>query len=447
MRPHNQTSQLASQYAIMTLMEKEKIENTKGRNTKMLGVTLAILLSVAAFTSGLEIGKGSQGGASLEAGLFNFLSPTSKPDQDADLREFWRVWNILEEKFVTSADGPDQTKRIQGAIAGLVASYGDPYTVYMPPEDAAQFAEDIGGQFSGVGMEVGLRNNLITVIAPLPNSPAFKAGIQSGDIITRINEETTEKMTVDQAVRLIRGDKGTEVSLTLYRQNESGLIEVKVVRDTITIPTLETAVEGDTFIIRLFSFNALSESKMQEALTEFEQKKYKKLVLDLRGNPGGYLESAVAIAGYLMPQGKVVVRESFGENKEEQVYRTSTRQIVNVEAENFVVLIDGGSASAAEILAGALSEHHVATTIGDTTFGKGSVQELVNLPDKSAVKVTIARWLTPEGVSFSEGGLEPDMKITRTPQQVAAGKDPQKEAALKWLKGERDMGEKVSSKF
>ncbi len=148
-----------------------------------------------------------------------------------------------------------------------------------------------------------------------------------------------------------------------------------------------------------------------------------------------------------MPQGKVVVRESFGENKEEQVYRTSSKQIVDIGMDDFVVLIDGGSASASEILAGALSEHGVATTIGDTTFGKGSVQELVNLPDKSAVKVTIARWLTPEGMSFSEGGLEPDVKIERTPQDVMAGEDPQKEAALKWLQGERELGEKVSIQF
>lgn len=430
----------------MTLMEKEKNEN-KGRSNKMLGITLAILLSVAAFVSGLEIGKGTTNVTSLEAGLFNFLSPASKPDESASLSEFWRVWNIMEEKFVSSKESPNETLRIQGAIAGLVSSYGDPYTVYMPPEDATQFAEDIGGQFSGVGMEVGLRNSLITVIAPLPESPALGAGIQSGDIITKIDGESTEKMTVDQAVRLIRGEKGTEVTLTLYRENETEFIEVTIVRDTITIPTMETIVEGDTLIIRLFSFNALAESKMQEALVEFKRDGYKKLVLDLRGNPGGYLEGAVAIAGYFMPQGKIVVRESFGENKEEQVYRTSSKQIVDINPDNFVVLIDGGSASASEILAGALSEHGVATTIGDTTFGKGSVQELINLPDKSAVKVTIARWLTPEGMSFSEGGLEPDVKIERTPQHVMEGKDPQKEAALKWLQGERELGEKVSARF
>ncbi len=426
-------------------MEKEQ-ENKSKKTNKLLGVTLAILLSSAAFVSGIEIGKGMPNEVSLEAGLFSFLSPSAKPDQDADLKEFWRVWNILENKFVSSSERPDKTTRIQGAIAGLVESYGDPYTVFMPPADAAYFAEDISGNFSGVGMEVGMRNSVITIISPLPDSPAEKAGIQSGDIITKIDDQTTEKMLVDQAVKLIRGDRGTEVTLTIYRQSTSEFLEKKITRDTINIPTIEIEKEGDVFIIRLFSFNALAESKMREAILEFKNSNYEKLILDLRGNPGGYLESAVNIAGYFMPQGKVVVRESFGDDKE-QVYRTSTVQIVNIDPDNFVVLIDGGSASASEILAGALSEHGAATTIGDNTFGKGSVQELVSLPDSSALKVTIARWLTPEGVSFSEGGLEPKIKVIRTPEELAKGKDSQQESAIKWLNGEKDLAEKIGFQF
>lgn len=417
-------------------------EGSPRRNNKLLGVALAVFLAIAAFFSGLEIGRGMPGGMALEAGLFNWFSPASRPDQDADLREFWRVWNLMEDKFVTGSDMPDQTARIRGAIMGLVDSYGDPYTVYMPPDDAAHFSEDISGNFSGVGMEIGLRDGLLTVIAPLPNSPAERHGIQTGDVIARINDEPTDKMTVDQAVRLIRGDKGTDVKITIYRQDESELLEKTITRDVIAIPTIDTEAAGDVFIIKLFSFNALSESKMREALAEFQDKGYQKLVLDLRGNPGGYLESAVAIAGYFLPSGKIVVRENFGDDKPEQTYRTSGKQMVELESDNFVILIDGGSASASEILAGALAEHGAATTIGDTTFGKGSVQELVDLPDKSALKVTIARWLTPEGVSFSEGGLEPNIKIPR-----AAGEDTQKEAALRWLKGERDVGEKLGLGF
>lgn len=429
---------------------KNEQETKPRQNNKILGLGLAVLLVMAAFFSGLEIGKGVPRDLSLQAGLFSFLSPATKVDQDADLKEFWRVWNLLEEKYVTATTTPDRNERIRGAIAGLVDSYGDPYTTYMQPETAAAFAEDISGNFSGVGMEVGLRTGMVTVIAPLSDSPAEQAGIKSGDIITRINDQSTEKMGVDEAVRLIRGEKGTEVKLTLYRQETSELLEKTIIRDTITIPTLETKVEGDVFIVRLFSFNALSESKMRDALVQFRQDGHKKLVLDLRGNPGGYLESAVSIASYFLPSGKIVVRESFGGDKAEQTYRTSGQRLVELDPENFVVLIDGGSASASEILAGALSEHGAATTIGDTTFGKGSVQELVNLPDKSALKVTIARWLTPEGVSFSEGGLEPKVKVARTAESKTSEdikEDVQLHAALEWLKGVRDIGEKLGLQF
>lgn len=431
-------------------MQNEQAMKKPKNNGKLLGIGLAAMLAVAAFFSGVQFGQGGIGAQSpLEASIFSFLYSKEKPADEADLGEFWRVWNLLEEKFVTtsSTSTPDHTDRLRGAIAGMVESYGDPYTVYMPPEDASYFAEDISGNFSGVGMEVGLRDGLITVIAPLPESPALGAGIQTGDVITRIDDTSTDRMNVDEAVRLIRGEAGTEVKLMVYREGETELLEKKIVRQVINIPTLDTQEKDNTFIIKLYSFNGISESKMREAIIAFEKSGKTNLILDLRGNPGGFLESAVTIAGYLLPAGKVVVRENFGEGKEEQVYRTQGQRIFNLNPDNFVVLIDGGSASASEILAGALAEHDVATTIGDTTFGKGSVQELVNLPDNSALKVTIARWLTPEGVSFSEGGLEPNVYIPRTPQEVMAGEDKQMEAALRWLKGDKTIGEVLGAKF
>lgn len=424
--------------------------NALMQNNKLFGFFLITLLVIGSFGIGLKAGRTVPEGASLQAGVLSFFTATSaKPADEADLSEFWRVWNLLDNKYVTgSASGtPEQIEKLQGAISGMVESFGDPYTVYMPPADAAAFSEDISGNFSGVGMEVGLRNRMITVIAPLPDTPAERAGIQTGDVVTKIDGVNTDGMGIDEAVRLIRGEKGTEVVLTIYRQGESDFLEIKIIRDTIAIPTIATETKDDTFIIKLYSFNALSESKTKEALNEYKQSGHKKLVLDLRGNPGGFLESAVNIASYFLPSGKVVVRESFGGEQEEQVYRTNGQQIVEVNPDNFVVLIDGGSASASEILAGALSEHEVATTIGVTTFGKGSVQELIQLPAGSALKVTIARWLTPEGISFSEGGLKPDVEIPRTPQQVTEGEDTQTEAAMQWLDGKRDLGEKVSFEF
>jgi carboxyl-terminal processing protease len=252
-------------------------------------------------------------------------------------------------------------------------------------------------------------------------------------MILRIDDQSTEDMSVDEAVRLIRGEMGTEVHLTLFREGEEEYRDLTIVRDAIAIPTSKTEARGDVFIVTLYSFNAISEGEMQNALREFVKSKKEKLVLDLRGNPGGYLESAVSIASYFLPLGKTVVRESFGENLPEEVYRSLGREIREFTRENFVVLVDGGSASASEILAGALKEHAVATIIGAQTFGKGSVQELVELDGGASLKVTVARWLTPNGISISEGGLTPDIVVERTPEDRTADKDPQLDKALEFL--------------
>lgn len=397
----------------------------------LLSIGLAILLATATFFSGLHIGTDTK----LQANLFSFLGRETQADDSVDLTEFWRVWNLLEEKFVVSTSTPISTEdRVRGAISGLVKSYGDPYTVYMPPADAAAFEQDISGNFSGVGMEVGIREDMITVIAPLPQSPAEKAGLLAGDTIVRIDGKSTDGMGVDEAVRLIRGEKGTEVKLSIFRTGEEEFLEIAVVRDTIMIPTSKTEIKDDTFVITLYSFNALSEAEMQSALREFVRSNKHNLILDLRGNPGGYLQSAVAIASYFLPLGKTVVRESFGDDTKEEIYRSSGRELGAFAPKKFVVLVDGGSASASEILAGALKEHGVATIIGAQTFGKGSVQELVNLDDGSSLKVTIARWLTPNGTSISQGGLTPDIVVERTVEDRTNEKDPQMDAALEFIR-------------
>ncbi|MFT5036982.1 MAG: carboxyl-terminal processing protease [Candidatus Azotimanducaceae bacterium] len=411
----------------------------------LLATGLAFVFAAAAFFSGLQIGSGMGSGSNLEANAFSLFDSQEEPIDDVSLDEFWRVWNLLEEKFVvgSTTDSLTDLDKVRGAIDGLVASYDDPYTVYLPPVDAQQFDEDISGNFSGVGMEVGIRDRVITIISPLPETPAQRAGLVAEDIIVRIDDAPTDGMSIDEAVRLIRGEKGTEVKLTIYREGELELMDIFVTRDNISIPTIKTEVKGDVFIIQLFSFNAISEMKMQEALREYTQSGATKIVLDLRGNPGGFLQSAVSIAGYFLPTGKIVVRESFGDGIDEQVFRSQGKNLKQFTPEEVVVLVNGGSASASEILAGALKEHKAAIVIGQTTFGKGSVQELVELPDGSSLKVTIARWLTPNGTSISEGGLEPDITIERTPQQMIDGEDPQLDAALEWLAGNKDIGQET----
>lgn len=413
----------------------------KARRWSGLGLFLALVLALGAFYSGLQVQAVLAMVNGQTAGLWSFWSsaPVKAPPTEVDLSQFWEVWDLLDKRFIpASSSQPITTEdKINGAIAGLVSAYGDPYTVFLPPEDSAAFAEDISGNFSGVGMEVGLRDGVITIIAPLPDTPAFRAGLLAGDYIVKIDDESTEGMRIDEAVRKIRGERGTSVKLSIFREGELEPKDYIVTRDTINIPTVKTERVNDVFIIRLYSFNALAETKMQAALNEYQRSGLNKLILDLRGNPGGYLQSAVTIAGHFLPAGKVVVRERSGDGSEDKLYRSQGRKVLDQTPDKFVVLLDNGSASASEILAGALREHGVATIVGVSSFGKGSVQELIPVKGASSLKVTVARWLTPNGLSISDGGLKPDIVINRTPQQRLAGEDPQNDAALRFLGGEK----------
>lgn len=422
-------------YQDITPRTEEKATGPKTSGKPLLAVALALLLATGTFFSGLHLGGVATGGQ--PTGLSLLLAGDAEPDPNADLREFWRVWDLLDEKFAMASGTELLTpeEKVAGAIEGLVAAYGDPYTTYFPPQEASAFNEDISGNFSGVGMEVGIRNDVLTIISPLPGTPAEKSGLLAGDVLVTINGTSTAGMGVDEAVRLIRGPEGTEVVLGIYRPGMTTPTDYKVIRAQIEVPTVKTEKRGDAFIISLYSFNALAEMKMQQALREYVTSGADKLVLDLRGNPGGYLQGAVSIASYFMPAGKVVLRESFGDEREEEVYRSQGKTLKQFSPKEIVVLIDGGSASASEILAGALQEQGYATVVGTASFGKGSVQELVNLPSGSSLKVTIARWLTPNGRSISNGGLEPDIKVERTVEDREANRDPQLDAALEVLRG------------
>jgi len=410
---------------------------------RYVGFMVALLLAAGAFGSGVQFGQGASGSTQI-ASLFSLFAADATTAAAADdLGQFWEVWQLLDDKFAvgTSSQQLSREQKIQGAIDGLVAAYGDPYTVYLPPTDAQSFAADISGEFSGVGMEVGMREGLITIISPLPGTPAEQAGLMAGDVIIRIDEMSAERLRIDQAVDLIRGEKGTVVTLTVYREGEMGLLSIPVTRDTIAIPTVETQQIDDVFVISVYSFNAVAEARVIDALNDFVKSDATKLVLDVRGNPGGFLESAVAISSFFVPTGKVIVQESFVDESKNDTFRSRGRQVGQFTPDNLVVLVDGGSASASEILAGALRDHNLATVIGTQTFGKGSVQELIDLEDGSALKVTIARWLTPNGTSISAGGLEPNIVINRTVQQRQDDQDPQLNAAVRFLGGAEVVSE------
>ena len=391
-------------------------------------------VAVLAFVLGVSVG--AKEGTSVFAHiplLGDGLSAT--PDDAANLAPFWKAWNTLEERFVAthaSSTPPSSKERIWGAIEGLTTAYGDPYTVFLPPEDAKIFEENVNGNFEGVGMEIGMRGGLLTIISPLKGTPAERAGLHAGDGILAIDGEPTDGLSVDEAVKRIRGPRGTTVSFSLLREGES--VEIDVVRDVINIPVIDHSFDRMTgiYTIALYSFTGSSVPLFDEALGDLRASGAKKLILDLRGDPGGYLEAAVDIASRFLPGGAVVVTEDYAGKQENVVHRSRGAGGVP-EGMDIVVLIDQGSASASEILAGALRDHERATLIGTPSFGKGSVQELVEI-DGGSLKITVAKWLTPSGRSISDGGLTPDIEVERTVKDANAGADPQKNRAVEYLR-------------
>jgi carboxyl-terminal processing protease len=353
-----------------------------------------------------------------------------------DFSPFWKAWNVIDEKYVptngTTTDKVAAETRIYGAISGMVNSLGDPYTEFFPPVESKKFNEEIRGNFEGVGMEVGMRDGVLTVISPLKGTPAYRAGIKAGDKILKINETLTSGLSTDQAINLIRGKAGTSVKLTLVREGVKDPLEIQVVRDVINIPTIDTETKGDVFVIHLYNFDALSAGSFRGALREFVESGKSRLVLDLRGNPGGYLDAAIDMASWFLPAGKVVVKEDFRNAQDAQIYRSKGYDIFNSNLK-MVILIDGGSASASEILTGALQENGVATVVGDKSFGKGSVQELVPITDDTSLKVTIAKWLTPNGNSISHNGITPDIVIKLDTDLFKKGTDNQLNKAIEIL--------------
>ncbi len=358
--------------------------------------------------------------------------------QDIDMGQFWMAYNLLNQRFIVtnaSSTYPTKEKQIYGAIAGLTESFSDPYTVFMPPSDAQVFKEDISGSFGGVGMQID--NNAkgqLTVVAPLKDTPSARAGIRSGDLILLIGTTSTEGLRVDEAVKLIRGPKGTAVVFTIHREGESKPLVISVIRDTINIPIINSYKRSDgIYVIELYSFSENSTDLFRTALRDFVSSGSSKLILDLRGNPGGYLGAAVEMASYFLPVGDTVVTEDYKGKQDNVFHRSRGYNIFKNKGLKMAILIDQGSASASEILAGALSQHNVAKLVGTRTFGKGSVQELIDVGNGAQLKVTVARWITPNGASISDGGLRADIAADRTAADVKAGKDPQTAAAVLYL--------------
>jgi len=397
--------------------------------SKTKHITITILFIFLFFAFGIYVGGSNYKEVDK---ILKVSGKEPEIETNSDFSPFWKVWNTIDEKYPSAKNVSDQ-ERIYGAISGLMSSLNDPYSVYFNPEETKSFEEEISGNFEGIGMEVGMKDKILTVIAPLKNTPAYRANIKSGDKILKIDDKITSGLGVEEAVKLIRGPKGTTVTLTISREGLSQPKEIKIIRDVINIPTLDTEMRQDgIFVVKLYSFSANSSNLFRNAMKEFVNSGSNKLILDLRGNPGGYLEASVDMASWFLKGGKIIVKEDYGDNRSPEIFRSKGYDIFN-EKLNFVILIDGGSASASEILAGAMQDHGRAKLVGDKSFGKGSVQEVIDVTPDTVLKITVAKWLTPNGNSISDTGLTPDYLVEMTEKDIENKTDSQMNKAIELL--------------
>ncbi len=409
-----------------------------------------IILAGLCLTAGFFIGRsGTSSAETLVASGKNVRGVGSLPDtgtlsEDIDFNQFWELWKLLQLRYYEDAD---EEQMFYGALKGLAGSMGDPYTNFFEPKSAKEFSDSIKGEFEGIGAEIGIRNNQLQIVAPLPDTPADRAGLRAGDAILQINGTSTADMSVNYAVSLIRGPKDTEVTLNIGRikktesvneltgesvvLEEPEIFDVVIKRGLIQVESVRFSWLDDNIAkIQITNFNEDTSREFKKAVDEVLQKNPQGLILDLRNNPGGLLDRSISVAGEWTGSQVVVVERRKGKIIDE--FRgTGSGKLKNIRT---AVLINEGSASASEIVAGALRDYGLATLIGAKTFGKGSVQDYSEFSDGSAVKITIAEWLTPKGSSINETGIEPDIKVEYTLENYNDNTDPQLDKAVEFIK-------------
>jgi carboxyl-terminal processing protease len=363
-------------------------------------------------------------------GVTNLESSTGA---SIDFGTFWQAWQLIDDRYLNNKNISTQEK-VYGAIGGLVASLKDPHTEFFTPEEGKKFQQDVQGNFSGIGAELAIKNNQLVIIAPLKDSPASRAGLQAGDQIVKINATSTDGLGIDKAVSFIRGPENTEVVLTIFRKSWEKPKEIKITRAQIVAPTLDFEMKDGTIAyLRIYSFNANVESLFYQSIVKALTGGVQGIVLDLRNDPGGYLDVAVDLAGWFLPRGTLVVKEAYRDGSSEDYRAQGNAALVDIP---IVVIVNQGSASASEILAGTLRDNRKAKIIGEQSFGKGTVQELKDLSDGSSMKLTVAHWVLPNGRVLEGGGLTPDIEVKRTDDDVQNQRDPQLERALQVIKQE-----------
>lgn len=396
----------------------------------ILTIILGLILLGSVFSAGLFIGAGltSEGLASTGIpSLIGAQQASDEPPEDIELDVFWEAWNTIDSRFYY--DVPVDEARIDGAIQGMLNSLDDRYTTYIPPEAASVLREDDTGSFDGIGafVETG-PNGGVFIVRVFDGGPAETAGVRAGDIIVEVDGTDVTTISLSEALLLIRGQSGTDVDLVIFREGETELLDITVTRGRLEIPTVESELlEGNIGYVSLFEFNEQGSNRLRSAVRELENEGAEALILDLRNNPGGFLDVSIEVADLFLDEGVVVIQRDVDGNFRE--FTSNNGDFA--EDIPLVVLINGGSASASEIVAGAVQDRDRGTLIGTTSFGKGSVQLQFDLSNEGLLRVTYANWYTPDDNSISEVGVEPDIVI-EAPLE-ATTEDPQLDAAIEYL--------------
>lgn len=377
-----------------------------------LSIIFVIFVGIFVFYGGFQLGSTLESRADFE---YKYPEDFEKPEiLDVDFSLFWDAIKKIKEKYVWIDDVEDQDL-FYGSIKGLIDSLGDPNSSFFSPEDSKRFEEDLSGKFGGIGAEIGIRDNQLMIIAPLKGTPADEMGLKAGDKIMGIDGESTLGITIEEAVRDIRGEPGDLVVLLILRDEWSEPRDIEIIRDVITIPTLDWEMidrkkVGNRRVayIQLYNFGGNATSMFAGAVSNILLEGVDGLILDLRNNSGGYLDASVNIAGWFLKRGEIVVKEEFKLEKNRVFRASGNASLKNIPT---VVIVNRGSASASEILAGALRDQNEAILVGEQTFGKGTVQEVLNMKDGSMIKISISEWITPSGKRIEKEGLTPDYEV------------------------------------
>ncbi|OGY25298.1 MAG: hypothetical protein A2Z11_02970 [Candidatus Woykebacteria bacterium RBG_16_43_9] len=411
-------------------MEPQEVKPKKNISRKISETLPRLIFIIIIFVFGIWVGQNVALPFAPDRGsLFSISNQNTPREIKADFAPFWEAWDTVTSEFL-ERNKLDPQDLIYGAIRGMVQSVGDPYTVFLDPKQNSDFELSLSGTYEGIGIEIDIRDNQLVVVAPIDGTPAQKAGVQAGDKILEIDGEDTVVMTIQEAVQKIRGEMGGDVVLKLGRNGKN--LDVTITRAKIVIKSVEFEdLGGGTARIKINRFGDNTFAEWSKGVNQFVSGGFKKLVLDLRNNPGGRLDHSISIAGDFVNKGTTVVMEEDSSGKQIPFKTENQPRLKGVKV---VVLLNKGSASASEIVAGALRDTLAVKLVGETSFGKGTIQRVDDFPSGAGLHITFAKWLTPKGTWVNQKGIKPDIEVKLTEKDIKAKRDPQLDRAKQLLK-------------